>query len=110
MADPVLYVLTPETGQSEPPDSACLLFLKNAALGGPIGDFRKFGDEVYVTQVGPCDCVNSEKDEDGTYTETLVSCDKPHDEQMVGWTWASGDGSADSVDKSDLCEEKYGVN
>ncbi len=110
MADPVLYVLTPGTGQSEPPDSACLLFLKNATLGGPIGDFRRFGDEVYVTQVGPGDCVNSEEDEDGTYTEILVSCDKPHDEQMVGWTWASGDGSADSVDKGDLCEEKYGVN
>ncbi|MGI5379671.1 serine/threonine-protein kinase [Streptomyces sp. CA-251387] len=110
MADSVLYVLTPETGQSEPPDAACLIFLKHATLGGPLGDFRKFGDALYVTQQGPGDCVTSEKDEDGEITDTLVSCEKPHHEQVVGWTWASGDGSADSVDTDGLCEDKYGVN
>lgn len=110
MADPVLYVLTPETGQSEPPAPACLLFLKHATLGGPLGGFRKFGDEVYLTQQGPGDCITSEEDEDGEITDTLVSCEKPHHEQVVGWTWASGDGSADSVDTDGLCEEKYGVN
>ncbi|AXG52198.1 serine/threonine protein kinase [Streptomyces lincolnensis] len=110
MPDPVLYVLTPETGQGEPPDSACLLFLKNATLGGPIGDFRKFGDEVFITQLGAGDCINSVEDDEGSSTETLVSCDRPHDEQVVGWTWASGEGSSDSVDTGSLCEEKYGVN
>ncbi|MCX5555741.1 serine/threonine-protein kinase [Streptomyces sp. NBC_00038] len=110
MADPVLYVLTPETGQSEPPAPACLIFVKDATLGGPLGDFRKFGDEVYNTQLGPGDCIDAEEDADGIYTKTLVSCAKPHDEQMVGWTWASGDGSADSVDTAALCQEKYGVN
>ncbi|MFL5994431.1 MAG: serine/threonine-protein kinase [Streptomyces sp.] len=110
MADPVLYVLTPSTGQSEPPPSACLLFVKNATAGGPLGAFRKLGKEVYVTQLGPGDCVDLRKDEDGTYTKSLVSCGRPHDQQMVGWTRASGDGSADSVDAGDLCDEKYGVN
>ncbi|RPF35058.1 serine/threonine-protein kinase [Streptomyces sp. TLI_185] len=110
MADPVLYVLTPGPGQSEPPPSACLLLLRNATAGGPLGDFRKFGNEVYVTQLGPGDCVDTRKDEDDTYTKTLVNCDGPHDQQMVGWTRASGDGSADSVDAGDLCDEKYGVN
>ncbi|WP_155059677.1 serine/threonine-protein kinase [Streptomyces blattellae] len=110
MADPVLYVLTPEPGQSDPPAAACLLFLKNATIGGPLGEFRKFGDEAYVTQLGPGDCINSEEDEDGTITDTLVSCDEPHHEQIVGWAWASGDGSADSVDWGELCYEKYGVN
>ncbi|WP_328369677.1 serine/threonine protein kinase [Streptomyces sp. NBC_00445] len=110
MADPVLYVLTPESGQSEPPAAACLLFLKNATIGGPLGHFRKFGDQVYVTQLGPGDCINSKEDDDGSVTDTLVNCDEPHHEQIVGWTWASGDGSADSVDKGDLCQEKYGVN
>ncbi|WP_369174136.1 serine/threonine-protein kinase [Streptomyces sp. R28] len=110
MADPVLYVLTPETGQSEPPASACLLFLKHATLGGPLGDFRKPGDEVYITQLGPGDCIDVEEDEDGSYTKTLVGCDKPHDEQLVGWTRASGDGSADSVDTGELCQDTYGVN
>ncbi|MFJ5265175.1 serine/threonine-protein kinase [Streptomyces sp. NPDC088387] len=110
MADPVLYVLTPAPGQSEPPASACLLFLKKATLGGPLGDFRKYGDEVYVTTTGPGDCVDVEEDEDGDFTETLVSCTGPHDEQMIGWLWASGDGSADSVETGTLCEEKYGVN
>ncbi|WP_031481115.1 serine/threonine-protein kinase [Streptomyces bicolor] len=110
MADPVLYVLTPETGQSDPPESACLLFLRHATLGGPLGGFRKFGDEVYITQQGPGDCITSEEDEDGTITDTLVSCEKPHHEQVVGWTWAAGDGSTDSVDTDGLCEDKYGVN
>ncbi|MET9834945.1 serine/threonine-protein kinase [Streptomyces sp. NPDC006385] len=110
MADPVLHVLTPEPGQSEPPASACLIFLRNATLGGPVGDFRRFGDEVYITQLGPGDCINVKEDEDGSYTKTLVSCEKPHDEQVVGWTRASGDSSADSVDTGGLCEEKYGVN
>ncbi|SNX62704.1 protein kinase-like protein [Streptomyces sp. TLI_55] len=110
MADPVLYVLPPGPGQSEPPPSACLLFLKNATAGGPLGGFRKFGHEVYVTQLGPGDCVDTRKDEDDTYTKTLVNCGGPHDQQMVGWTRASGDGSADSVDAGNLCDEKYGVN
>ncbi|MGW6907182.1 protein kinase domain-containing protein [Streptomyces sp. NPDC054940] len=110
MADPVLYVLTPEAGQSDPPASACLVFLKHATLGGPLGDFRKFGDEVYITQQGPGDCVTSVEDEGGEITDTLVSCEKPHHEQVVGWAWASGDGSADSVDTDGLCEEKYGVD
>ncbi|MFG2723685.1 serine/threonine-protein kinase [Streptomyces canus] len=110
MADPVLYVLTPGTGQSEPPPSACLLFLKNATAGGPLGDFRRFGSEVYVTQLGPGDCIDTRKDEDDTYTKRLVNCGGPHDQQMVGWTRASGDGSADSVDTGDLCDEKYGVD
>ncbi|MFC8093317.1 serine/threonine-protein kinase [Streptomyces sp. NPDC057301] len=110
MPDPVLYVLTPDAGQSEPPASACLVFLKNATVGGPLGDFRRFGDEVYITQLGPGDCINSEDDEDGSSTETLVSCDGPHDEQVAGWTWASGEGSSDSVDTGGLCEEKYGVD
>ncbi|SDP70875.1 Serine/threonine protein kinase [Streptomyces sp. cf386] len=110
MADPVLYVLTPEAGQSDPPVSACLVFLKHATLGGPLGDFRKFGDEVYITQQGPGDCVTSVEDEGGEITDTLVSCEKPHHEQVVGWAWASGDGSADSVDTDGLCEEKYGVD
>ncbi|WP_406218263.1 serine/threonine-protein kinase [Streptomyces canus] len=110
MADPVLYVLTPGTGQSEPPPSACLLFVRNATAGGPLGAFRKFGNEVYVTQLGPGDCVDTRKDEDDTYTKSLVNCGGPHDQQMVGWTRASGDGSADSVDAGDLCDEKYGVN
>lgn len=110
MPDPVLYVLTPESGQSEPPASACLLFLEHATLGGPLGDFRRFGDEVYITQLGPGDCINSEDDEDGSTTETLVPCDEPHGEQVAGWTWASGEGSSDSVDTGGLCEEKYGVD
>ncbi|QOV34015.1 protein kinase [Streptomyces ferrugineus] len=110
MADPVLYVLTPEPGQSEPPAAACVLFLRHATLGGPIGDFRKFGDEVYITQLGPGDCIDVKEHDDGSYTKTLVSCDDPHDEQLVGWTRASGDSSADSVDTGALCEEKYGVN
>ncbi|MFG2555545.1 protein kinase [Streptomyces sp. NPDC048581] len=110
MADPMLYVLTPEAGQSDPPVSACLVFLKHATLGGPLGDFRKFGDEVYITQQGPGDCVTSVEDENGEITDTLVSCEKPHHEQAIGWAWASGDGSADSVDTDGLCEEKFGVD
>ncbi|KUN25246.1 serine/threonine protein kinase [Streptomyces antibioticus] len=110
MADPVPYVLTPEPGQSKPPASACLLFLKNATLGGPLGAYRKLGDEVYVTQLGTGDCFDAQEDEDGSYTKTLASCDEPHHAQVVGWAWASGDGSADSVDTSNLCDEKYGVN
>ncbi|MDX2935216.1 serine/threonine-protein kinase [Streptomyces ipomoeae] len=110
MADPVLYVLTPEPGQSEPPASACLLFLRNATLGGPLGAFRKHGEEVYVTQLGPGDCVDAVEDEDDEYTITLVSCDEPHTDQFVGWTWASGEESVDGVDMTGLCERKYGVN
>ncbi|MFF4034233.1 serine/threonine-protein kinase [Streptomyces sviceus] len=110
MADPVLYVLTPGAGQSEPPPSACLLFVKNATAGGPLGNFRKFGNEVYVTQLGPGDCIDTRKNKDDTYTKTLMNCGGPHDQQMVAWTRASGAGSADSVDAGDLCDEKYGVN
>nr|WP_241266612.1 serine/threonine-protein kinase [Streptomyces scabichelini] len=109
MPDPVLYVLPPAAGQSQPPDTACLLFLKKATLGGPLGEYRKQGEEVYVTQLGPGDCFNTEE-EDDVYTLLLASCDEPHHEQAVGWTWSSGSDSAESVDTDELCEEKYGVN
>ncbi|MGW0708390.1 serine/threonine-protein kinase [Streptomyces sp. NPDC002643] len=111
MADPVLYVVTPESGQSEPPGSACVLFLENATVGGPLGAFRTYGEEVTVTQLGPGDCVDAVEDkDDGTYTITLVSCDDPHTDQMVGWVRSLGEDSADGVDMVGLCERKYGVN
>ncbi|MFF3751346.1 protein kinase [Streptomyces sp. NPDC002018] len=110
MAAPVLYVLRPEAGQSEPPRSACLLFLENATLGGPLGAYRKVGDEVNVTSLAPGDCFDSEKREGDTYDLTLADCGKPHREQAVGWLWASGDGSTDSVDMGQLCQEKYGLD
>jgi hypothetical protein len=109
MAAPVLYVLTPAAGQSRPPDTACLVFLKNATVGGPLGEYRTQGEEVVVTQLGTGDCFNTKEEDDG-WTPYLASCDEPHHEQAVGWTWVSGDGSVESVDEQDLCEERYGVN
>ncbi|GAA2635117.1 serine/threonine-protein kinase [Streptomyces vastus] len=109
MPDPVLHVLPPAAGQSQPPDTACLVFLKKATLGGPLGEYRTQGEEVYVTQMGPGDCFNTEE-EDDIWTFYLVSCDEPHHEQAVGWTWSSGNDSIESADEQDLCEERYGVN
>ncbi|MFC4466597.1 serine/threonine-protein kinase [Streptomyces xiangluensis] len=109
MPDPVLRVLPPAAGQSQPPDTACLVFLKKATLGGPLGEYRKQGEEVYATQMGPGDCFNT-KEEDDVLSMFLAGCDEPHHEQAVGWTWSSGNDSAESVDMEDLCEEKYGVN
>jgi hypothetical protein len=65
---------------------------------------------VYVTTLGTGDCFDAKKKEDGTYSMTLADCDKPHDDQAVGWLWSSGEDSADSVDMGQLCQEKYGVN
>ncbi|MER5220887.1 serine/threonine-protein kinase [Streptomyces flaveus] len=109
MPDPVLHVLPPAAGQSQPPDTACLVFLKKATLGGPLGEYRKHGEEVSTTQLGPGDCFNTKEEDDG-WTFYLVSCDEPHHEQAVGWTWSSGNDSVASVDEQDLCDEKYGVN
>jgi hypothetical protein len=109
MADPVLHVLTPAAGQSQPPDTACLVFLKKATIGGPLGEYRTQGEETSVTQLGPGDCFNTKEEDDG-WTIYLVSCDEPHHEQVVHWTWSSGNDSAESVDMAALCEEKYGVN
>lgn len=109
MPDPVLHVLPPAAGQSQPPDTACLLFLKKATIGGPLGEYRRQGEETSTTQLGPGDCFNT-KDEDNGWTPYLASCDEPHHEQAVGWTWSSGNDSSESVDMGDLCEEKYGVN
>ncbi|WP_033325061.1 serine/threonine-protein kinase [Streptomyces yerevanensis] len=109
MPDPVLHVLPPAAGQSQPPDTACLLFLKKATIGGPLGEYRTQGEETSTTQLGPGDCFNT-KDEDNGWTPYLASCDEPHHEQAVGWTWSSGNDSSESVDMGALCEEKYGVN
>lgn len=109
MPDPILHVLPPAAGQSQPPDTACLVFLKKATLGGPLGEYRMQGEETFVTQLGPGDCFNTKEDDD-SWTFYLVSCDEPHHEQAVGWTWSSGNDSVASVDEQDLCDEKYGVN
>ncbi|MGI5199886.1 serine/threonine-protein kinase [Streptomyces sp. CA-288835] len=110
MPDPVLHVLTPAAGQNQPPDTACLLFLKKATIGGPLGEYRKLGEEISTTQMGPGDCINTKEDDEGWTTPYLISCDEPHHEQAVGWTWSSGNDSAGSVDMVALCDEKYGVN
>jgi hypothetical protein len=109
MPDPVLHVLPPAAGQTQPPDTACLVFLKKATIGGPLGEYRTQGEETSVTQLGPGDCFNTKEEDDG-WTFYLVSCDEPHHEQAVGWTWSSGNDSVASVDEQDLCDEKYGVN
>jgi len=110
MADPVLYTLQPRAGQSDPPDTACLLFLKNATLGGSLGAYRKTGDALTTTQMGVGDCLDAKKNKDGTYDTHLASCDQPHDEQAVAWLWYGGTGSADNANLIEPCQQKYGAN
>jgi hypothetical protein len=91
-------------------NTACLLFGKTVSLYGPVGDHRKYGQQIFVENSSIGDCYNLKKLEEHNYAHLLVDCNKEHELQGLGYVRAPQDLNFGSWDANhDLCVKKYGA-
>jgi hypothetical protein len=91
-------------------NTACLLFGKTVSLYGPVGDYRKQGEQIFVENSSIGDCYNLRKLEEHNYAHLLVDCNKPHELQGLGYVKAPQDLKFGAWDANhDLCVKKYGT-
>jgi hypothetical protein len=111
MIDVQSYALVPsEAGwDNGVRNTACLIFGKTVGLYGPVGDYRKQGEQIFVENSAIGDCYNSRKIEENNYAHLLVDCNKPHELQGLGYVKAPQRLKFDSWDALyDLCVKQYG--
>jgi hypothetical protein len=111
MIDVQSYALVPsEAGwDNGVRNTACLIFGKTVSLYGPVGDYRKQGEQIFVENSAIGDCYNSRKIEENNYAHLLVDCNKPHEFQGLGYVKAPQRLKFDSWDALyDLCVKQYG--
>ncbi|OQR66024.1 hypothetical protein B6E66_00195 [Streptomyces maremycinicus] len=111
MADVQSYALTPSKAgwDNGVRNTACLLFGKTVGLYGPVGDYRKHGEQVFVENSSIGDCYNLKKLEENNYAHLLVDCRQPHEMQALGYVRAPESMKFDSWDAMyDLCVKRYG--
>ncbi|WP_159391078.1 serine/threonine-protein kinase [Streptomyces viridochromogenes] len=111
MADVESYALTPsEAGwDNGARNTACLLFGKTVGLYGPVADYRKHGEQIFVENSSVGDCYNLKKLEEHNYAHLLVDCKQPHELQGLGYVKAPASMKFDSWDALyDLCVKRYG--
>ncbi|MFJ4536182.1 protein kinase [Streptomyces tibetensis] len=90
-------------------NTACLLFGKTVSLYGPVGDYRKQGEQIFVENSSIGDCYNTKKLEEKNYAHLLVNCNKPHEFQGLGYVKAPQDLKFGAWDAYyDLCTKRYG--
>jgi hypothetical protein len=112
LPDAGFYALMPTKDGFSTADrsTACLVLGKHAAIGGEVGRFRDAGTALRVGQMSNGDCWMYKEDAAGdSYTATLVECDEPHTDQMVGTvkapTTMTYDKGLDQATK--LCGNKF---
>ncbi|USQ85564.1 protein kinase [Streptomyces phaeoluteigriseus] len=111
MADVQSYALVPsESGWDNGlRNTACLLFGKTVGLYGPVGDYRKHGEQIFVENSSIGDCYNLRKLEENNYAHVLVDCGQPHELQGLGYVKAPGSVQFDAWDSMyDLCVKRWG--
>ncbi|MFE7834744.1 protein kinase [Streptomyces sp. NPDC057474] len=90
-------------------NTACLLFGKTVGLYGPVGDYRKYGEQIFVENSSIGDCYNLKKLEENNYAHLLVDCKQPHELQGLGYVKAPESMRFESWDSMyDLCVKRYG--
>ncbi len=112
MVDVQSYALVPsEAGwDNGVRNTACLLFGKTVSLYGPVGDYRKQGEQIFVENSAIGDCYNLRKIEENNYAHLLVDCNKPHELQGLGYVKAPQDLKFGAWDTNhDLCVKQYGT-
>ncbi|MCF1595503.1 serine/threonine-protein kinase [Streptomyces muensis] len=111
MVDVQPYALVPsEAGwDNGVRNTACLLFGKTVSLYGPVGDYRRHGEQIVVENSAIGDCYNLRKLEEHNYAHLLVDCAEPHELQGLGYVKAPQGLKFDSWDAIyDLCVRRYG--
>ncbi|MFD7446173.1 protein kinase [Streptomyces sp. NPDC059909] len=90
-------------------NTACLLFGKTVSLYGPVGSYRKHGEQIFVENSTIGDCYNTRKLEEHNYAHRLVDCKEPHEFQGLGYVKAPQGMKFGSWDVYyDLCVKRYG--
>jgi hypothetical protein len=111
MVDVQSFALTPsEAGWAKGVrKTACLLFGKTVSLYGPVGDYRKQGEQIFVENSSIGDCYNTKKIEDYNYAFLLADCNKPHEYQGLGYVRAPQGLKFGAWNANyDLCTKQFG--
>ncbi|MDG4861980.1 hypothetical protein P8605_27945, partial [Streptomyces sp. T-3] len=84
----------------------CAMFIESSGLYGDLGAFRKEGVEIYLGNTGTGDCF----DVKGEEAWILTDCDKPHQQQAVGWVAAPKHMTYArwEAEVGDLCTNRFG--
>ncbi|MEU0678023.1 protein kinase [Streptomyces sp. NPDC006172] len=112
MADVQSYALKPSKvgWDSGVRNTACLIFGNTVSLYGPVGDYRKHGEQIFVENSSIGDCYNLKKLEEHNYAHLLVDCNQPHELQGLGYVKSPQDLKFGSWDANyDLCVKRYGA-
>ncbi|MGW3007795.1 protein kinase domain-containing protein [Streptomyces sp. NPDC001219] len=112
MVDVKAFALAPSAAgwDSGVRNVACLLFGKTVSLYGPVGNYRAYGDQIFVENSSIGDCYDTKKLEEHNYAHLLVGCDKPHELRGLGYVKAPQGMKFDSWDSMyDLCVKRYGT-
>ncbi|MEV5645086.1 protein kinase [Streptomyces flaveolus] len=111
MVDVQSFALSPsEAGWAKGArNTACLLFGKTVSLYGPVGGYRKQGEQILVENSSIGDCYNTRKIEENNYAFLLMDCNKPHQYQGLGYVRAPQNLKFGAWDAYyDLCTKRFG--
>ncbi|MFF5016969.1 protein kinase [Streptomyces sp. NPDC001165] len=110
MADAQTFALVPSDSgwDNGVRSTACLIFGKTIGLQGPVGDYRHYGDDYFVTSGSIGDCVHTTNAGGGSFNFFLVDCKKPHEDQVVGYVKAPEGTKYLSDELRDLCFKRFG--
>jgi hypothetical protein len=112
MADARAYALPPSQAGWDRGlhHMACLVFNKSAALMGPVGSFRTYGDEFRMSNSMIGDCFDTE-DRGDFFVWVLQSCKRAHEQQVVGFVEAPKGISFEELTGRayGLCSNEFGV-
>ncbi|MFF8430941.1 protein kinase [Streptomyces sp. NPDC016566] len=110
MADVQTFALVPSDSgwDNGVRSTACLIFGRTVGLQGPVGDYRHYGDEYFVTSGSIGDCVHTTNAGGGSFNFFLVDCKKPHEDQVLGYVEAPKGTKYLSGELRDLCTKRYG--
>ncbi|NUR90811.1 MAG: hypothetical protein HOY71_42605 [Nonomuraea sp.] len=89
---------------------ACLVFSRSGAgIAGPLGVFRKMGEELAPHNLAIGDCILVKEDKDHILRMSLTDCGKVHDEQVIGFIAVPATTSRDQMEKSAYkrCRDRY---
>ncbi|NUO44283.1 MAG: protein kinase [Streptomyces sp.] len=112
LAEGVAYAVPPsEEGWNHGTrELSCLVFSRSGAgIAGPLGVFRKIGEELELQNLSIGDCTTVKQDKKLVYHISLTDCGKVHDEQVIGFAAVPATVAFDKLRNSatDRCVDRY---
>ncbi|MFI6443461.1 protein kinase [Kitasatospora sp. NPDC050543] len=88
----------------------CLVFGKSTGVVGPVGTFRRTGQEIYLADTSIGDCIDTQNQQGNSVSLILADCNVPHQEQVLGFVLPPAGVTYQSASEADaykLCTQEY---